>query len=143
VNLFAGQDRDAMRRAWRTAWQRHLRGLPLEPIQAQLVALIAAHPEYHALMNVTDAMPVEAQQDSAEATDAYLHLALHLALREQLSTDRPRGIARIHQRLGAAAGNSHAAEHRMIAVLAQTLWEAQRAARAPGEQQYLEQLQRL
>jgi len=143
VNLFAGQDRDAMRRAWRTAWQRHVQGLPLEPIQAQLAGLIATHPEYQALMSVTDAMPVEAQQDTAEASDAYLHLALHLALREQLATDRPRGIARIHQRLSAAAGTPHAAEHRMIAVLARTLWEAQRAARAPDEQQYLEELQRL
>jgi hypothetical protein len=143
VNLFAGQDREAMRRAWRTAWQRQVQGLPLEPIQAQLAGLIATHPEYHALMSVTDAMPVAAQQDDTEATDAYLHLALHLALREQLATDRPPGIARIHQRLSIAAGTPHAAEHRMIAVLARTLWEAQRAARAPDEQQYLEDLLRL
>ena len=132
-----------MRRAWRMAWQRHVQGLPLEPIQAQLVGLIAAHPEYHALMSVPDAPPAEAQQDCAEGTDAYLHLALHLALREQLATDRPRGIFSVHQRLSAAAGTPHAAEHRMIAVLAQTLWEAQRAARAPDEQLYLEELRRL
>ena len=86
---------------------------------------------------------MEAQQDNAQASEAYLHLALHLALREQLATDRPRGIARIHQRLSVAAGTSHAAEHRMLDVLARTLWEAQRAARAPDEQQYLEDLLRL
>ena len=31
----------------------------------------------------------------------------------------------------------------MIEVLAQTLWEAQRAGRAPDEQAYLEQLRKL
>ena len=124
-----------MRSAWRTAWQRHLQGLPLEPLQAQLADVIALHPEYHALLATSN-------EHTADA-DAYLHLSLHLALREQLATDRPRGIAQIHSQLSAAARETHAAEHRMIEVLARTLWEAQRAARMPDEQQYLEALRRL
>jgi hypothetical protein len=68
---------------------------------------------------------------------------LHLALREQLATDRPRGIAQVHRRLSAGYPGGHSAEHRMMEVLERTLWEAQRAARMPDEAQYLEALRRL
>ena len=132
-----------MRSAWRTAWQRHLQGLPLEPLQVQLADVIALHPEYHALLAESDAIAAEGTQANDPGADAYLHLSLHLALREQLATDRPRGIADVHRQLSASARDTHAAEHRMLEVLARTLWEAQRAARMPDEQQYLEALRRL
>ena len=70
-------------------------------------------------------------------------MGLHLALHEQVSTDRPRGIAAVHQRLAATPHGAHAAEHRMIEVLMTMLWEAQRSGHAPDESLYLERLQRL
>jgi hypothetical protein len=140
---FAGQDREAMRRAWRTAWQRHQRGLPLEPLQAQLADLVAGHPQYHALLEASIDAGADAGAQQGPDSEGWLHLALHLALREQVGTDRPRGIAQVHQRLRAAAGEAHTAEHRMITVLARMLWDAQCSGRAPDEQHYLEELRRL
>ena len=70
-------------------------------------------------------------------------MGLHLAIREQVSTDRPAGISAIHRELAARAGGAHAAEHRMIEPLAEALWEAQRSGRAPDELAYLERLRRL
>ena len=134
MNLYAGQDREAMRDAWRLAWRRHLERAPLEPLQAQMADLVAMHPEYHAHM---------ATAETAAGGSAFLHLSLHLALREQLATNRPPGIVDIHRRLAAAHSETHAAEHRMIEVLAEALWAAQRLAHAPDEQQYLEALRRL
>jgi Domain of unknown function (DUF1841) len=139
MNLHAGQDRETMRDAWREAWRRHLQGLPLEPLQVQLADLIAIHPEYQPHMQPAASDP--SQSDKGES--AFLHLALHLALREQLATNRPAGIVQVHQRLVGAAGESHTAEHRMIEVLGQSLWDAQRAGRMPDEQRYLEALRRL
>jgi len=139
VNLYAGQDREALRAAWREAWRRRLEGLPLEPLQAQMADLIGMHPEYQPQMQ--PAAGAGARAD--DGGKAFLHLALHLALREQLATNRPAGIAPIHQRLCAATGDPHAAEHRMIEVLGQTLWDAQRGGRMPDEQRYLEALRRL
>jgi Domain of unknown function (DUF1841) len=139
MSVYAGHSRDAMRASWREAWQRHEQRLPLEPLQLQMVDLIAAHPEYHAALR-------DAQRES-DGTDAdanpFLHLALHLALREQLGTNRPAGIAVLHQRLLQRGASLHEAEHRMIAVLSETLWQAQRLGSAPDERQYLEALQRL
>jgi hypothetical protein len=138
--LFADQDRDALRQRWREAWQRHRGGLPLEPLQAQIVDVITLHPEYHPLLEATDA---QAGTTVPGGENPYLHLSLHLALREQVSTNRPAGIADVHRRLTRTSGSSHTAEHRMIEVLATVLWDAQRAGRAPDEMDYLERLRRV
>jgi len=136
---FVQQSRDGLRAAWRAAWQRHEQRLPLEALQAQMVDVIAAHPEYHSLMS-NDGLQAEGTEADA---NPFLHLGLHLALREQLGTARPAGIQAVHQQLLQRGLPPHEAEHRMIAVLGETLWQAQRAGRAPDEQQYLEALQRL
>ncbi len=143
MTLFSGQDREAMRNAWRTAWGRHLGRLPLAPLQAQMTEVIALHPEYHAQLTENPGLSPRVHEDTEIAGRVFLHLGLHLALREQLTTDRPKGIALVHRRLRAAHRESHEAEHRMIEVLERTLWEAQRAGRPPDEAQYLEALRRL
>jgi len=141
--LYAGQDRDAMRNAWRTAWARHLERLPLAPLQAQMVEVMAKHPEYHAQLRANTGLAPGVAEDPETAGDAFLHLALHLALREQLSTDRPQGVVQIHRRLSARLNDLHQAEHLMMSVLEQALWQAQRDGRMPDEAPYLESLRRL
>ena len=132
-----------MRGAWRAAWRRHLERLPLAPLQAQMAEVIALHPEYQAQLAESDGPAARVDDDADALGRSFLHLSLHLALREQLTTDRPRGIAQIHRQLSAVCREGHEAEHRMIRVLEQTLWEAQRAGRMPDELQYLEALRRL
>ena len=53
------------------------------------------------------------------------------------------GYTDVHARLSRRLGSTHDAEHRMVEVLAETLWEAQRAGRAPDESAYLDRLRRL
>ena len=143
MSLFAGNDREQLRATWRSAWQRNEQGLPLEPLQAQLVSLMEAHPEYHAALGLQPLLrPGGDPQDEAGA-QAFMHLSLHLALREQVGTDRPPGIRALHARLAQRKGDPHDAEHAMIEVLARMLWDAQRAGRAPDEPAYLEALRRL
>lgn len=144
MSLFADQSREQLRAAYREAWRKWRERLPLQPVEAQLVEVIEQHPEYHALLQDPD--PEALSRDfpiEAGSVNPFLHLGLHVALREQVGTDRPPGIAAIHRRLTSELGSSHAAEHRMQEALAETLWDAQRAARAPQEQDYLQRLQRL
>jgi hypothetical protein len=140
--IFASQNRDQLRQAWRESWQRHVAGLPLEPLQAQIADVIALHPEYHEFVLQEDSAARDFTPEGGRE-NPFLHMGLHLALREQLGTNRPAGIVAEHQRLARRTGDVHAAEHQMIEVLATLLWEAQRAGRAPDEQQYLERLRRL
>ncbi len=73
----------------------------------------------------------------------FLHMGMHLAIREQQSTNRPAGFTDLHRRLSEHYGNAHEAEHALLTPLAETLWEAQRAGRAPDEMEYLQKVQAL
>jgi hypothetical protein len=142
MRLFAGQSRERLRAAYRDAWRKHCDGLPLQPLEAQIADVMAAHPEYHALL--ADDVSVHLDFDAAGGSgNPFLHLGLHLALREQIATDRPAGIAAIHRALAARSGDAHAAEHHMIEALGEVLSEAQRSGLPPAESLYLERLRRL
>jgi Domain of unknown function (DUF1841) len=137
--MFANSGRDELRLRYVRAWQRHRDGLPMEPLDAQIADIVALHPEYHAILESPDA----AQQSFAVEqgrSNPFLHMGLHLAIREQVQTRRPAGIEVVHASLARRSGDVHEAEHRMIEVLAETLWEAQRQGRAPDEAAYLEKL---
>jgi len=140
--IFANASREELRRRYVTAWQRHRDGLPLEPLDAQIADVIALHPEYQAMLEAPDALTRDFTVEQGRI-NPFLHMGLHLGLREQLATDRPAGIRQLHARLAQRLGDPHAAEHRMVDVLAETLWEAQRAGRAPDEAAYLERVRRL
>ena len=70
-------------------------------------------------------------------------MGLHLGIREQVATRRPAGIEKVFDTLTKQLGDVHAAEHRMIDCLAETLWEAQSRNTAPDERKYLERLLQL
>lgn len=142
MTLFANQSRDALRATYREAWRKWRERVPMPALEAQIAEVIAAHPEYQPLLQSDTALQQDfAAQDGRD--NPFLHMGLHLALHEQLSTDRPPGIAAIHRRLVASAASEHAAEHRMLEVLADVLWEAQRTGRAAEDAAYLERLRRL
>ena len=138
--MIFSQDRTELRKMYAAAWQKRLDGMPLSPLEEQIARVIAEHPEYHGAVtgDIGRDFTVEAGQ-----TNPFLHMGLHLGLREQLATDRPAGIAAVFRGLAARTGDAHDAEHRMIDCLAETLWEAQRAGVAPDEAAYLDRLRRL
>ena len=141
--VFGGQSREQLRQMYLNAWRKYTARQPLEPLEAQLAAVIAEHPEYVSLLEGgPQALTADYTPESGQA-NPFLHMGLHLAIREQVATDRPAGIARIHQALSRRLSDPHAAEHAMLEVLAETLWESQRGARAPDEQRYLERLRGL
>jgi len=140
--FFANSGRDELRRRYVEAWRRRREGLPLEPLDAQIADVIALHPEYHRELESPAATAGEFSVEQGKA-NPFLHMGLHLAIREQVGTRRPAGIEQVHRRLANALGDVHEAEHRMIEVLAEALWEAQRAGGPPDEARYLERLQRL
>ncbi len=140
--FFADQNREQLRRMYWEAWRRFRAGAPLEPLEAQIAAVIAEHTEYAPMLESPQALAQEFTPEGGRE-NPFLHLGLHLAIREQVATDRPAGIAGIHAALCRRLGDAHAAEHAMLEPLAEALWEAQRFGRVPDEQQYLERLRAL
>lgn len=123
-------------------WRKYTNRQPLEPLEAQVAAVIAEHPEYVRWLESGEALSAEFTPEGGQQ-NPFLHMGLHLAIREQVATNRPQGIAAIHDALSKRMGDGHAAEHAMLEPLAEALWEAQRNGRAPDEQAYLEKLRKL
>ncbi len=135
-------DREGLRALYLEAWRKRRERLPAEPLEVQIADVIEQHPEYQALLETgTDAAHRDWSPEMGE-TNPFLHMGLHLALREQVATNRPAGIAAFHRSLAARHG-LHAAEHRMAECLAEALWEAQRRGALPDVKAYLEALRRL
>ena len=140
-------DRTRTRELFRSAWRKRLAGEPLEPLERQVATLVEEHPEYQPMILAgDDVLDRDFGPDSATG-NPFLHLGLHLALREQVGTDRPAGIRDVTRALllkyGKGDDGGHDVEHRMIEVLGLSLWEAQRQSRAPDEAAYLERLRSL
>ncbi|HEV2443658.1 MAG TPA: DUF1841 family protein [Steroidobacteraceae bacterium] len=141
--VFSGQNREQLRRMYLDAWRKYSSRQPLEPLEAQLAAVIAEHPEYIPMLESGPQALAADYTPEAGHENPFLHMGLHLAIREQVATDRPPGIAQVHQALSKRLADPHAAEHTMLETLAETLWESQRSGRAPDEQRYLERLRAL
>jgi hypothetical protein len=141
--FFSGQSREQMRRMYIEAWRKFSAGAPLQPLEAQLAVVVSEHPEYIGWLESGDEALHTEFPPEAGGENPFLHMGLHLAIREQVATDRPHGIAEVHKTLTQRLGSIHAAEHAMLERLAETMWEAQRSGRAPDEQAYLERLRSL
>lgn len=137
------QDRTRTRELYRSAWRKHLAQEPLEPLEKQVVSLLEEHPEYHPMLRGDDGVLDRDFTPDDGAENPFLHLGLHLALREQVGTDRPAGIASLTRSLLLRHGDGHAVEHLMMQCLGEFLWDAQRQGRAPDEAAYLERLRGL
>lgn len=134
--MLFGSDRTTLRRTFAQAWARHEQGLPLDAAQARIVDVIAMHPEYHRLMAEPQSLERDFGLDDG-ATNPFLHMALHLSVREQQATDRPPGSARLLAALQRRRADTHAGEHEAMECLGRALWEAQRAGQMPDEARYL------
>jgi hypothetical protein len=140
--IFDGMSRDQLRELYRDAWRKFRSQQPLSPLEKQIVAVISEHPEYRVIVESAAADLANYSPRSGQL-NPWLHMGLHLAIREQVATNRPAGIAEVHARLAKSAGDAHEAEHRMLETLAETLWDAQRSGKPPDENVYLERLRGL
>jgi len=139
---FDTHSREQLRRSYVEAWTRRLSCAPLTPLQALIADVIGLHPEYHRLMQDADAACAYEPAAGSDTDNPFLHMGLHIAVREQVSIDRPPGIRALHGALQARHGDIHGAEHVLMEALGHTLWQAQRDGRAPDEAQYLARARR-
>ena len=102
--------------------------------------MIAQHPEYHETVETND--PDAEFLPEGGQSNPFLHMGLHLSIREQVATDRPGGIRAVFEQLASRLGDELEAEHRMMECLAEALWISQRDQIPPDEQAYLARLRR-
>jgi hypothetical protein len=128
-------NREAYRNAFHIAWHKHQKRLPLEPVEKEIINVILSHPEYQLLLDSIDSQPDNYPLEE----NPFLHMSLHLAIREQILTNRPFGITDIYKQLlkQETFRNAHEVEHHMMECLAQMLWSAQQNGCMPGDEEYL------
>jgi hypothetical protein len=140
--IFGGHTRAQLRQSYADAWRKQRARSPLTPQESMIADVIDLHPEYQAVVEDAE-IAVAFESDAASpAENPFLHMGLHLAIREQVSIDRPPGIRELQRSLASRLGDMHSAEHALMEALAETLWEAQRAGRPPDEGHYLERARR-
>lgn len=104
--------------------------------------MILAHPEYHVILENPKYKEQNYFPEMGQA-NPFLHMGLHLAIRDQVSTDRPVGISKIFRQLLKKYNDELAVEHLMMEHLAECLWQAQRDNCMPDENNYLQGLTHL
>lgn len=136
-----GNDREQIRRMFVTTWQRARAGEDLEPLEERIAGVIRDHPEYHALLEAPGATEREWTPEAGQE-NPFLHMGMHITIREQVAIDRPSGIREAHTRLAQQMDSALKAEHAMMESLGEILWEAQRNGQPPDEQRYLADIRR-
>ncbi|MDD3517792.1 MAG: DUF1841 family protein [Chromatiales bacterium] len=135
--MLYGNDRDQLRRFYCDAWRRLREQAPLEPLERQVAELVGEHPEYHRLLEDPDAaLGAEFTPESGQG-NPFLHMGLHLTIRDQAATDRPAGFTHAYRDLVQRIG-AHEAEHAIMECLGRALWEAQHSGQPPDDRAYLE-----
>jgi hypothetical protein len=137
MTAFDTYTREQLRQSYAQAWAKHLARTPLTPLEALIADVIGAHPEYQQLMTDPDAVLAFEANTDGRAENPFLHMGLHLAVREQLAIDRPPGVRDLLKEFQAPLGDAHRAEHVLMEALGETLWKAQRSGQAPDEKEYL------
>jgi len=137
IRMLFGQDRDQLRKFYCEAWESQRQGKPLEPLQAQIVSVIEKHPEYHAFLENPDRALGKEYLPELGETNPFLHLAMHLAIQEQVDTNRPTGIRDLYNGLLIKYADNHGVDHKLMDCLAEMIWQAQKDGKAPDENRYL------
>lgn len=128
------------------AWRKYGAAEQLTGMEAMAVEVISLHPEYHEMLADRDRY-LENYRDrdyppEFGETNPFLHLGMHLAIREQISIDQPAGVRGHHSALSVKLGSAVDAEHEMMDCLAEMLWQAQRNRSAPDAEIYFGCLRR-
>lgn len=133
--MFYGNKPQDTRQLFFSSWQKYLQKKSLSSLETQIVDVIIMHPEYQPMLEKLE----NAQAYSQPITNhnPFLHMGLHLALRDQIAIDRPAGIRTLYQQLLSIKQDVMVVEHLFMECLEECLWRAQQAQCMPDEEYYL------
>ena len=122
-------------------WRKFRVAEHLTAMESMAVEVISLHPEYHTMLDDRERFLAKYRDRDYPPefgeTNPFLHLNMHLSIREQVSIDQPQGVKGFHVALSNKLGTALAAEHEMMDCLAEMIWQAQRHRTGPDAQIYL------
>lgn len=138
--MFYGETIQETRQIFFTSWNKYQHKEPLLPLEHEIVQVILAHPEYHHFLANPGKYHEHTYYPEFGETNPFLHMGLHLAVREQIATNRPVGIELAYKNLLKKYQNPLDVEHLMMEQLAECLWLSQKNNQPPDEVHYLNAL---
>jgi hypothetical protein len=141
--MFYGDTIQETRQLFFTSWDKYLHKKNLLSLENDIVQVILAHPEYHNIIENTNKFQQHTYYPELGETNPFLHMGLHLAVREQVATDRPVGIKTVYNILIKKYSDPLIVEHLIMDQLAECLWLSQKNNLPPDEQLYLNTLTNL
>lgn len=141
--MFYGDTIQETRHMFFSSWEKYQQKIPLTALENEIVQVILAHPEYHKSVERPTQFSQQSYFPELGATNPFLHMGLHLAIREQIATDRPTGVTACYQELLKKYADPFAVEHLMMEQLAECLWHSQKNNVPPDEHHYLQELSKL
>lgn len=131
------QERQDLRAFYFDCWSKYQKKQPLDPLEQQIVFQIEQHPEYQAFFESREKCLDKDFFFGFESANPFLHLGLHLALEDQIKTNRPHGIQTLYQN-ACKKHEAHTVAHHFMQCLAEALQEARGGM--PDEREYLSKL---
>jgi hypothetical protein len=130
--------REQARQLFFETWRKYRQQEILSGIETIALEVILLHPEYHDILNDPERYLDKDYLPEMGDTNPFLHMSMHVAIKEQLSINQPIGICERFARLQKNCGSEHAAAHQLMECLAEMIWQAQRAQSAPDAAIYFD-----
>lgn len=130
--------REQARQLFFETWRKYRQREILSGIETIALEVILLHPEYRDILNDPERYLDKDYLPEMGDTNPFLHMSMHVAIKEQLSINQPIGICERFARLQKNCGSEHAAAHQLMECLAEMIWQAQRAQSAPDAAIYFD-----
>ena len=134
--------REQARQLFFDTWRKYRQQETLSGIETIALEVILQHPEYHNILEDADYYRDKDYLPEIGDINPFLHMSMHVAIKEQLSIDQPTGICKRFSHLRMSLGNEHDASHHVMECLAEMLWHAQRNQTTPDASIYFDCLDR-
>lgn|SRR6476620_2151775 len=134
--------REQARQFFFDTWRKYRQREMLSGMEGMALEVILLHPEYQAMLDDTERYHDKDYLPEMGDTNPFLHMSMHIAIKEQLSIDQPVGILKRFERLLKETGNEHDAMHQVMECLAEMIWQAQRSRSALDASIYFDCLDR-
>tara|TARA_R110002073_G_scaffold130695_1_gene277362 strand:- start:3872 stop:4300 length:429 start_codon:yes stop_codon:yes gene_type:complete len=130
--------REQARQLFFDTWDKYRQKEILSGLEDIVLEVILLHPEYHDMLDNAERYRDKDYLPEMGDTNPFLHMSMHVAIKEQLSIDQPIGICERFEHLLKITGNKHDTMHQVMECLAEMIWQAQRNQSAPNATVYFE-----
>ena len=116
--------REQARQLFFDTWRKYRQHEILSGIETIVLEVILLHPEYQGILDDADRYLDKDYSPEMGDTNPFLHMSMHVAIKEQLSINQPIGICERFARLQNNTGSEHIATHQVMECLAEMIWQA-------------------